>query len=131
MNKSGETNEIWKIKWEAFCTSTIWSLRLKLREMVCLKIIQNLFYLQKNSYFIIFDLLKFKIVFTCTKINENSSNNSLYSLQIFLCFEWYFTVRWHHMLGWSITPYYCGEANLNVNILFGLRFYDDVAAFDR
>lgn len=37
----------------------------------------------------------------------------------------------YHMLGWSTAPYFCGEAKLNINILLGLRLYDDVAAFAR
>ena len=35
------------------------------------------------------------------------------------------------MLGWYFTPYCCGEANLNINILFGMRLYDDGATFDK
>ena len=74
--------------------------------------------------------LQFQIVFTYTKINENSSKFSLYFSPNLFVSERYFIVRYHHMLGWYFTPYCCGEANLNINILFGLRLYDDVAAFD-
>ena len=34
------------------------------------------------------------------------------------------------MLGWCFTPYGCGRANVNINILFGPRLYDDGTAFD-